>query len=711
MCNSGSDALKRSGIVAENRYLCRRKLTAREIPMMKTKSISKMHFVRLGLLLGAVAIIMAVVPRSSHESFSYEVNQPWKYRLLTAEFDIPIYRDAEGAARLRDSINRNFLPFVVRHDYVETEQVARFRTLMQNHLSPSEMTAAVEDLHRVYHAGIMQEALYDSVRNRGQHSLRTTQDNTDNPSTATTIKADGMYSPNTAFAALDSLYKVRSGGELMTQEMGKALLNTIRPNIELDSAIDEKYRSQEYLSVEAAQGVIKKGQRIVDLGEIVTPQIYTNLRTYETLLENADTEAPKTLFWLGQILYILLCYGMFYLYLAAYRPQYFSSGRQMTFLMVYTVAFVVLAVLMFESFNFGIYLVPFAAVPLVVLIFFDALTGVMALITTVLVSAIVATFQYQFIFMELSAGLVAVFSVRQLSRRSQLLLAAILAFLTYCLTYFISLVLETGTLVQFNLRVPGLLAINCIILSFAYFIILLVERMFGFTSAVTLVELSDINNKILRRLSEQAPGTFQHSMQVSTLASDAARAVGANVALVRTGALYHDIGKLSSPVFFTENQHGVNPHDGLSPQASAGKIISHVTEGLAMAGREKLPQVIRDFITEHHGRGLTKYFYAMAVRENPDTDPEPFRYPGPNPQTRETAILMMADAVEAASRSLQDYSVNSIRELVDRIIDGQLADGLYAESPLSFADIRTIKETFRKRLATIYHSRIAYPSN
>lgn len=669
-----------------------------------------MHFIRLGLLLGAAAVIMAVVPRSSHESFTYEVNQPWKYRLLTAEFDIPIYRDAQGAARLRDSINRNFLPFVTRHDNVENEQVARFRNLMQGHLTSSEINAAENDLRQVYRSGIMQQALYDSVRTLGQHALRTTQDNTDNPSTATTIPAEGMYSPNTAFAALDSLYKARNDGELMTREMGKALLNAIQPNIELDSAMDEKYRSQEYLSVEAAQGVIKKGQRIVDLGEIVTPQIYTNLRTYETLLETANTEAPKTLFWLGQILYILLCYTVFYMYLAVYRPQYFASARKMTFLMSYTVAFVVLAVLMFESFNFGIYLVPFAAVPLVVLIFFDARTGVMALITTVLVSATVATFQYQFIFMELSAGLVAVFSVRQLSRRSQLLMAAVLAFLTYCLTYFISVVLETGSLAQFNMRVPGLLAINCIILSFAYFIILLMERIFGFTSAVTLVELSDINNKLMRTLAEQAPGTFQHSMQVSTLASDAARAIGANVAVVRTGALYHDIGKLSSPVFFTENQHGVNPHDGLSPQASAGKIISHVTEGLAMAARHKLPKVIRDFISEHHGRGLTKYFYTMALKENPDTDPEPFRYPGPNPQTRETAILMMADAVEAASRSLTDYSEKSIGELVDRIIDGQLTDGMYAESSLSFADIRTIKDTFRRRLATIYHSRIAYPS-
>ena len=257
----------------------------------------------------------------------------------------------------------------------------------------------------------------------------------------------------------------------------------------------------------------------------------------------------------------------------------------------------------------------------------------------------------------------------------------------------------------------GIFAINAVILSFAYIMILIVEKIFGFTSTVTLVELSDINNPLLRRLAEEAPGTFQHSMQVSTLASEAARAIGADTQLVRTGALYHDIGKLESPIFFTENQHGINPHSGLNPETSAQKIISHVAAGLQIAAKENLPEVIRNFISEHHGKSMARYFYNTAVNQSSEAevDKSKFTYPGPNPQSKETAILMMADAVEAASRSLQDYSRESINNLVDKIINGQQSEGLFRDSPISFRDVETVKETFKKRLATIYHSRIAYP--
>ena len=279
------------------------------------------------------------------------------------------------------------------------------------------------------------------------------------------------------------------------------------------------------------------------------------------------------------------------------------------------------------------------------------------------------------------------------------------------MAYIISSLVTEGTLASFDWHIIGAFAINAVVLSFAYFLILIIEKIYGFTSTVTLVELSDINSPLLRRLAEEAPGTFQHSMQVSTLAAEAARAVGANTQLVRTGALYHDIGKLDGPIFFTENQHGINPHTGLNPETSAHKIISHVTSGLAIAQREKLPEVIRRFISEHHGKSVTRFFYNTAVNENPDVavDRTQFMYPGPNPQSRETAILMMADSVEAASRSLPEYTPEAINALVDKIIDGQEKDGLYNESPISFRDIQTIKKTFKKRLSTIYHSRVAYP--
>ena len=388
----------------------------------------------------------------------------------------------------------------------------------------------------------------------------------------------------------------------------------------------------------------------------MNPQIFTNLNTYMQMLDTNQGETAHTYFTIGQALYIIIAFTVLYLFLACYRKRFFGNVRQMSFLMLFITLFVIFTIVMFEYVPNGIYLVPYAAVPVIILVFFDARTAIFSLLTTVLIAALVATFQFQFIFMELTVGLIATFSIRQLSRRSQLLRTALFTFLTYVVTYFAICLISEGNLSQFQWRTVGLFAINAVILSFAYILILLFEKTFGFTSTVTLVELSDINNPLLRRLAEEAPGTFQHSMQVSTLATEAARAIGANTTLVRTGALYHDIGKLESPVFFTENQHGVNPHEGLDPETSAQKIISHVTAGLTLASKEKLPAKIKDFISEHHGKGITRYFYNTAVNRNPDktVDIEKFRYPGPNPRSKETAILMMADSVEAASRSLKD---------------------------------------------------------
>ena len=307
--------------------------------------------------------------------------------------------------------------------------------------------------------------------------------------------------------------------------------------------------------------------------------------------------------------------------------------------------------------------------------------------------------------------MVSIFTLRELTKRSQLLRTAVAVFLVYVIGFVAVELMHTATLSSNVGRIIGYFAINSVLISFAYILIFVVEKLFGLTSLVTLVELCDINNPLLRELSEECPGTFQHSMSVSNLAGDAARIINANPLIVRAGALYHDIGKITNPAFFTENQHGVNPHDALPPEQSARIIISHVTEGKKLAEKDKLPSVLHDMILQHHGRGLVKYFYTMAQREHPDSkiDPEPFTYPGPNPQTREASLLMMADGVEAASRSLPEHTIESITELVNKIIDGQVDAGLHRESPISFRDIQTIKESFINRLRTIYHVRVAYP--
>ena len=674
------------------------------------------HIVTIsGLLIGAVAIILLLLPHDDRESYNYEKNQPWRYQLLTAEFDMPILRDSMSARKMRDSIDRTFVPFVDRDREVMTQNLERFSKAIHQQMPAAQANRLMTLLTHVYTLGIVDAEVYDKIHSGTNGRLRVA-DVENGANAVQTIDASAMLSPQKAFAYIDSVYTHETADtdhpQQLTAEAARMLGNVLTPNIVLDSATNSKYLEQEYLTVNGATGVIKKGQRIVDRGEIVTPQIFTNLNTYmEIADQNLKEDRRDTYFTVGQCLYILLVFGGLYLYLYIFRPRFFFSTKKMVFLMSFITLFVILTILLFEYIRLGTYFVPFAMVPVVILVFFDSRTAIFSMLISVMISALVAVFQFQFIVLELAAGLAAAFSIHTLTQRSQLLRTAAITFLTYCVTYVILRLVTEGNLHAFDWKIIGAFAINTVVLSFVYFLILIIEKIFGFTSTVTLMELSDLNNPLLRRLSEEAPGTFQHSTQVSTLAADAARAIGANVQLVRAGALYHDIGKLDSPIFFTENQHGVNPHTGLEPEVSAKKIISHVTGGLALAQHEKVPQVIRDFIAEHHGRSLTRYFYNTAVNESPDgkVDPEKFRYPGPNPRSKETAILMMADSVEAASRSLPDYTPEAIGELVDKIIDRQAAEGLFNDSPISYRDIQEIKQTFKKRLSTIYHTRVAYP--
>lgn len=681
---------------------------------MLSKIFSQLNLLRFGLAASAIAIILLVLPHADHQGFSYEQNQPWKYPLLTAEFDIPILRDSTSIRIMRDSIDRTFVPFVKRDIETEKENIQRFASLVANKTNAEEATLLIRLLSQTYNEGILDNNLREELRKNNHHMLRLVESDNGQNREITALDASQMLSARKAFALIDSSYNVMKSKNMepLSQDVIKALNLSLTANIVVDSITDSKYREQEYLTVNGALGVIKTGQRIVDRGEIITPQIYTNLNTYQEMMATRQSDRKNhTYFIIGQGLYIAVIFAVLYIFLSIYRPRFFSDIRKMTFLVTFITLFTLFAILMFENVIQGLFVVPFAAVPVIVLVFFDSRTAIFSLIATVFLAALVSTYPLEFLFMELIVGLVATFSIWQLDRRSQLLRTAILSLITYCFTYFVMMLIMEGNFSQFSWRILVMFLINSVILSFAYVLILVIEKIFGFTSAVTLVELSDINSPLLRRLAEEAPGTFQHSIQVSTIAAEAARAVGANTTLVRTGALYHDIGKLSSPIFFTENQHGINPHAGLDPVTSAKKIVSHVTEGASLANKHKLPDLIKSFILEHHGKGMAKYFYTTAVNNNPDKviDKGDFSYPGPNPQSTETSILMMADAVEAASRSLTDYSPESIDRLVENIINGQIADGMFKESPISFKDVEIIKKVFKKRLATIYHTRVRYP--
>ena len=667
---------------------------------------------RYGLLMAAIAVILLVMPRADHQSYSFELGQPWKYPLLTAEFDMPVLRDTATAREMRDSIYANFTPFVKRDNSVVNAKTALLSKALADSVAGRDIELLESLLRQVYTRGVLESGLSTRLAGKANGKVRTTDP--DDPTVIHSQDASGMLSAADAYQLIDSAFNSARGKEVgaLSPYMARALYASIDANILLDTATNDKFLSQELLEVNAAQGVIKQGQRIVDRGEIVDGQTFTNLSTYmQMLAETEDENLSQTYYTIGEGIIVFILLLCLYLFLWHYRRRFYDSARQMTFLMTYITLFVVFAVLMFEFVPNGLSMVPFAMVPVVVMIFFDSRTAIISLVITVLISSLVATFPQQFIIMEILAGIFATISITQLTRRSQLLQTALITFVVYCVVFVGMQLVRDGNLDFLNYRFFGYYAINAVILSFAYVLIVVIEKVFGFTSNVTLVELSDINNSLLRRLAEEAPGTFQHSVQVSTLAAEAARAIGANTLLVRTGALYHDIGKLDSPVFFTENQHGVNPHTGLDPETSAKKIISHISCGLDLARQNNLPETIKDFIRQHHGKGVAKYFYNTAVnaRGEENVDKGVFQYPGPDPMSKETAILMMADAVEAASRSLKDYSPESISNLVNKIVDGQVADGMFKEAPITLKEIETIKKTFITRLATIYHTRIAYP--
>ncbi len=676
---------------------------------MNQTNLTRGISLRVILFLVSVALLVYFLPRTDKNHFVYEVNRPWKYALLTAPFDIPVHLDSVSAAKVKDSIDANFEPVFKRDLAMEKTMISDYTTRLNSardlSITPGQKNQIIKAIRQIYENGIVSGDTYARIVAGDMPAVRFVHDNV-----AISIPTDRYLSAFKAYEHLDSLFKDK---EIRSALSTTRLSELLQPNISLDTVTTKRLLDESYMKAMAPIDVKQQGERIVDEGELVTPMIATILDTYEEMSEerNAGHLTQHHYPMAGQTLYLIILLGSLYGYLYFFRPKFFYDDRTTIFLMSFVVVFSLFAFAMEAGFRLGLYIVPFTMVPIMIVVFLDSRTAYFCHLVVVLLCALVAASPLEFVFMQFVAGIVAIDSLKDLSRRSQLLRTAGLIFVAYSLCYVSVEVMQTGTLADAEPKVFGSLAVNAILISFSYVLMFLLERVFGFTSRVTLVELADTNNPLLRELSEKCPGTFNHSMAVSNLASAAAVRIGANVQLVRTGALYHDIGKIKNPAFFTENQHGVNPHDVLDPMQSARIVTDHVRDGLAMAEKAKLPVAIRNFIAEHHGAGKARYFYNTYANAHPGepVDDRPFTYPGPDPQSRETSLLMMADAIEAASRSMTDHSPEAISALVNKIIDGQIAEGLHNQSPISFRDVNLIKDSFIQRLRTMYHSRISYP--
>ena len=647
----------------------------------------------------ATIIIVWFYPHARLHQYLYEQGRPWNYNQLIAPFDIPIHPDSLTVQAIRDTLQKSFVPI-----YSESATVV---DSIVNELPAGPYRSHLGTLIRhEYAKGVVDPAVMADIRDGKLGKIRILRRNILSESSTA-----AMTSPREVYLAIDK----QATDQAMRQYMSDAnLQGLLRPSLTYNEAECKRYYDNEYQTLTADRGVIMQGQAIINKGDIISAQDYTNLRTYEEMLAARASRNSNTdlLLWLGQLLYVGILLAVLMGYLAVIVPTIFRNFKAVLFIYSLLTLFFLFSIGLNAFVNGGVYIVPLVIVPILIGVFFDGRTALFASTVLTLLIAPAVSFAMEFIFLEFIAVGVAIYSLRELSTRSELLRTALLVAVTYVLGYLAIELLMNGSLSGFSWRMVAYLGANAVMVSMAYILMFAMEKLFGFLSPVTLVELSDTNRPILRELSDKCPGTFQHCLSVSNLASDAARAMGANEPLVRAGALYHDIGKIDNPAFFTENQHGVNPHDSLTPEQSARIVIGHVLDGMRRADREGLPHAIVDFIREHHGAGKTKYFYYQAAKASPDGvchNPEAFTYPGPNPRSRETSLLMMADAVEAASRSLKTYNKESITDLVNKIIDGQIAEHLHDNSTLEFRDIALIKQAFIKRLMTIYHTRISYP--
>lgn len=654
-----------------------------------------------------VAIIVWFLPRNEGRMYRYDVGKPWMYGSVIAKFDFPIYKTDEAIKHEQDSLLKHFQPYYSLNPLIEKKQVERFLHDYEQGINglPKEYVGIVaKQMQEIYQMGIINTNEYNNIFKDSTSMIRFVSGKN-----AKSLKVSSFYSTIAAYEHIFANEKLAAQRAILSR---CNLNNYIEANIVYDKEKSDAEKNDLLSSIPLASGMVMSGQKIIDRGEIVNDYTCRVLNSFDKEMKRrSSTQDEIMTTFIGQILFVLILVMMFTSYLTLFRKDYFEKPRSLTMLYTMITLFPILVSMMMKHNFFSVYIIPFAMAAIFVRVFMDSRTAFITHVTMILICAAAVKYQYEFIIVQLASGLVAIYSLRELSKRSQIFITAILVTISSCIVYLALQLMQDNQVFNIDPSMYTYFIINGIFLLLSYPMMYLIEKMFGFISNVTLFELSNTNKGLLRNLSEIAPGTFQHSITVGNLAAEIANRIHANSLLVRTGALYHDIGKMTNPVFFTENQAGVNPHDQLSDLESAQIIISHVTEGLKLAEKFNLPGIIKDFISTHHGTGLTKYFYINYCNEHPDeqVDKEMFQYPGPNPFTREQAILMMADTVEAASRSLKEYTEESISALTNKLIDSQVAGGFFRECPITFRDIALAKSVLIERLKSIYHTRISYP--
>jgi len=661
------------------------------------------------LILSSSVLILYIFPLGGQFKYEFQKGRVWQYPDFYSPFDFSILK-SEAEVKKDEATALKNLKLYLRADETIKNQVyskyaEAFIGFFQDQQNPMVLDSLYDFgkqlLDEVYFYGV----LPPNYVHQGNPEILLIQGQTEIP-----ILVNKFFKPEKLFEFIGS--RIVSSSYVPFEDMYKDLFfELIVPNVSLDKNFYETAKAQVLQNISRSRGFIPSGKLIVAEGALVdeeTFEILNSLRKEFTLQQEGQSS-----YWVlfGYSILIVLTFTLLLLFLNIYRFSIYEDNRKLTFIF-FNILVVIISVTLTINYNTNyVFAVPICILPLIIKAFFDARLGLFIHLLTVLLLGFIVPNSFEFVFLQITAGIVTIQSVAQLYRRANLFISVGQIVLVYLTGYVAFTTIQEGNLLQINFAPMGLFMLNGLLMLFVQPLIYIYERIFGLVSDVSLLELSDTNSNLLKELSDKAPGTFHHSLQVANLAEAAANEIGANTLLVRVGALYHDIGKLKSPMYFSENQTGtLSPHEELTPKQSAEIIINHVLDGVSIAQKNKIPDRIIDFIRTHHGTSTVYYFYKKQEELTPDkVNIEDFRYLGPKPFSKETAILMMADAVEAASKSLKEPNINELQAFIDKIIDGKMAAQQFNSSDITFSEIETIKKVLFKKLVNVYQLRIEYP--
>lgn len=661
------------------------------------------NFIKVGLIICVIAIIIQLFPTENKFKYHFEIGKPWSYELITASFDFPIYKNEETILKETSELLKNYAPYYVIDTTMAQKQFNKLAADYQkNNEKPIDnQTFLKNKLEQIYAKGVISAEDLSELNGEARTKIHYILPNR----LTRQIPVNELYTPKTAYEEI-----LRDAPE---QVKDYNLNLYLVENLKYDTATSNVAKNDLLKDLSLTSGMIQTGERIIDRGEIVTPDSYAALNSLKIEYQKRRSSLQQSsLVIIGEIIIITALVALFFLYLNLFRPRIFESFGNLLFISLLILIITGLASITVRYTAWNYFMIPFALLPIIIRVFFDSRTALFAHIITVLIISFMVDNSFRFVVLQIAVGMAAVSSLKDMTQRSQLAQTALYIFLSYVGLYLAFEFISEGELKRIHWLPVLYFGVSSAFLLLAYILIYIFEKIFGLISAVTLVELTNVNSDLMMKFAETAPGTFQHTLQVSNLATEAAKKIGANSLLVRTGALYHDIGKMKNPHYFIENQMGgPNPLAEMNFEEASRKIIDHVHAGVEIARKNHLPEQIINFITTHHGLGKTKYFYNSFINANPGVAPneEAYCYPGPLPNSKETAILMMADAVEARSRSLGVYTEETINDAVEKMIDSQIADGQFKDAPISFRDVETVKSVFKEKIKNIYHSRIVYP--